>query len=108
MFTAVGQGGYVAEKAEGDKGWLFPVGRRGPRPGLRPHVPGHVRRPGRGADAARDVPRRLRRQRHHRRLLRLGRGQVLAAGQAGAMGGGRRGGSAAARAEGRARPAGRS
>jgi len=26
MFTAVGQGGYVAEKAEGDKGWLFPVG----------------------------------------------------------------------------------
>ena len=26
MFSAVGQGGYVAEKAEGDKGWLFPVG----------------------------------------------------------------------------------
>jgi predicted dehydrogenase len=26
MFTAVGQGGYVAEKAEGDRGWLFPVG----------------------------------------------------------------------------------
>jgi len=26
MYTAVGQGGYVAEKAEGDKGWLFPVG----------------------------------------------------------------------------------
>jgi len=26
MFTAVGQGGYVAEKAEGNKGWLFPVG----------------------------------------------------------------------------------
>ncbi|MGB8253366.1 MAG: Gfo/Idh/MocA family oxidoreductase [Anaerolineaceae bacterium] len=26
MFTAVGQGGYVAEKAEGDSGWLFPVG----------------------------------------------------------------------------------
>ena len=26
MFTAVGQGGYVAEKAESDKGWLFPVG----------------------------------------------------------------------------------
>ena len=26
MFTAVGEGGYVAEKAEGDKGWLFPVG----------------------------------------------------------------------------------
>jgi hypothetical protein len=26
MFTAVGLGGYVAEKAEGDKGWLFPVG----------------------------------------------------------------------------------
>ncbi len=26
MFTAAGQGGYVAEKAEGDTGWLFPVG----------------------------------------------------------------------------------
>ncbi|MEN6478762.1 MAG: Gfo/Idh/MocA family oxidoreductase [Anaerolineales bacterium] len=26
MFTAVGQGGYVAEKAEQDTGWLFPVG----------------------------------------------------------------------------------
>jgi hypothetical protein len=26
MFTDVGQGGYVAEKAEGDRGWLFPVG----------------------------------------------------------------------------------
>ena len=26
MFTGVGQGGYVAEKAEGNTGWLFPVG----------------------------------------------------------------------------------
>jgi hypothetical protein len=26
MFTGVGQSGYVAEKAEGDTGWLFPVG----------------------------------------------------------------------------------
>ena len=26
MFTTVGEGGYVAEKAETDKGWLFPVG----------------------------------------------------------------------------------
>ncbi len=26
MFTGVGRGGYVAEKAEGDTGWLFPVG----------------------------------------------------------------------------------
>lgn len=26
MFSAVGQSGYVAEKAETDKGWLFPVG----------------------------------------------------------------------------------
>lgn len=26
MFTAVGEGGYVSEKAEGEKGWLFPVG----------------------------------------------------------------------------------
>ncbi len=26
MFTAIGQGGYVAEKAEGATGWMFPVG----------------------------------------------------------------------------------
>lgn len=26
MFTTVGRGGYVAEKAEGETGWLFPVG----------------------------------------------------------------------------------
>ncbi len=26
MFTAAGEGGYIAEKAEGQKGWLFPVG----------------------------------------------------------------------------------
>jgi len=26
IFTNVGQGGYVAEKAEAEKGWLFPVG----------------------------------------------------------------------------------
>ena len=26
MFTAAGEGGYVAEKAEAEKGWLFPVG----------------------------------------------------------------------------------
>jgi len=26
MFTDVGQGGYVSEKTEGDRGWLFPVG----------------------------------------------------------------------------------
>ena len=26
MFTSVGQGGYVSEKAESDTGWLFPVG----------------------------------------------------------------------------------
>ncbi len=89
MFTAVGQGGYVAEKADSDKGWLFPGRGRGPCPGLCPHVPGHARRPGRGAGAARDVPGRLCGQRHHRCLLCFGRDQVLAAGQAGALGGGR-------------------
>ena len=26
MFTAAGEGGYVAEKAESQQGWLFPVG----------------------------------------------------------------------------------
>ncbi len=26
LFTSVGQGGYVAEKAEGETGWMFPVG----------------------------------------------------------------------------------
>jgi hypothetical protein len=26
LFTAAGRGGYVSEKAEGETGWLFPVG----------------------------------------------------------------------------------
>jgi predicted dehydrogenase len=71
MYTAGGSGGYVAEKLESDRGWLFPVGRRGPRAGLHAHVLRHVRRDGRRARAARGLLRRLRRQRAHRRLLPL-------------------------------------
>ena len=42
MFTAGGQGGYVAEKAETSAGWLFPVGDEVVRAGLRRHVHRHV------------------------------------------------------------------
>lgn len=36
MFTAVGQGGYVAEKAEAETGWLFPVGDEAAELGYTP------------------------------------------------------------------------
>jgi hypothetical protein len=42
MFTNVGQGGYVAEKAEGDTGWLFPVGDEIGSLGLCGDVHGYV------------------------------------------------------------------
>ena len=39
------QGGYVAEKAEAETGWLFPVGDEVRRAGLRRHVHRHAGRP---------------------------------------------------------------
>ena len=82
MFTAVGQGGYVAEKAEGETGWLFPVGDEVGELGYVPHVPGHVQRHGQRPRAGGDVLRRLRGQRGHGRLLPLGRLPALGAGGA--------------------------
>ena len=73
MYTAVGQGDYVAEKAEGTTGWLFPVGDEPWRARLRRHV--HATCSTRwmqGPSADRNVLRRLRRERDHRRLLSLG------------------------------------
>ena len=73
MFTAAGQGGYVAEKAETETRLAVPGGRRGARARLRGHVHRHVRRHGRGRAADGDVLRRVRRQRRHGRVLPLGR-----------------------------------
>ena len=83
MYTAVGEAGYVAEKAEGTTGWLFPVGDEPQRARLHRHVHRHVRRARRRRDSARNVLRRLRRQRDHRRRrtpsMRI---EAMAAGEA--------------------------
>jgi predicted dehydrogenase len=52
MFTAPGQSGYVAEKAESASGWLFPVGDETNDLGLQPHVYRHVGLNGKGPSAA--------------------------------------------------------
>ena len=44
MFSAPGSSGYVAEKAESESGWLFPVGDEVAAAGLRGDVHGHARR----------------------------------------------------------------
>ena len=51
IFTAAGEGGYVAEKAEQRDGLAVPGRRRGGRTGLRGHVHGHVQRARRGPRA---------------------------------------------------------
>ena len=63
--------GYLGEKADADTGWVFPVPDE-------PYAHGHdammrhvVESFRDGVDAARDVPRRVRRQRDHRRRLSL-------------------------------------
>ena len=71
MFTAAGQAGYIAEKAEGNTGWLFPIGDECGELGLSRHVHRHVRRDRRRHEPARNALRRLRGERDHRRLLRL-------------------------------------
>ena len=81
MFTAGGGGGYVAEKAETAAGWLFPVGDEVVRARLRGHVQRHVQRDRRRRRAARDLLRRLRRQRGHGRRLPVGRERRLGAGR---------------------------
>ncbi|MCK7489827.1 MAG: hypothetical protein MZU79_06075 [Anaerotruncus sp.] len=66
-----GRGRRRVRRREGRRpdGLALPGRRRGPRARLRPHVPGHARRAGSRASADGDVLRRLRRQRHHRRML---------------------------------------
>ena len=55
MYTSGGTDGYVAEKAETDSGWLFPVGDEAGGAGLRRHVHRHVRRDGDRSRAQRDL-----------------------------------------------------
>ena len=81
MYTAVGETDYVAEKAEGTTGWLFPVGDE---PGALGYVDMFTdmfdaldeRRVTQG-----NFLRRLRRERDHRRGLRLDAKQTMAAGE---------------------------
>ena len=91
MFTATGESGYVAEKAESQKGWLFPVGDEA-------HELGYVhmfqdmldaREAGPGADG--DLLRRIRGQCHHRRLLQVHEVRPLGAGSARGVAGNRAG-----------------
>ena len=77
-----GGGGYVAEKAGVVGGLAVPGRRRGVRARLRGHVQRHVPGDRRGPGAARDVLRRLRRQRDHGRGLPVGEGARLGAGRA--------------------------
>ena len=82
MFTAGGGGGYVAEKAETAAGWLFPVGDEVSELGYVDMFTDMFDALDGGRDAARDALRRLRRQRHHGRLLPLGGEPGLGAGRA--------------------------
>ena len=82
MFTSGEGGGYVAEKAETGERLALPRRRRDLRARLRRHVHGHVRRDRRGPRAERDVLRRLRRERDHRRLLPVGGLDAVGAGAA--------------------------
>ena len=81
MFSS-GEGGYVAEKAETESGWLFPVGDEIGELGLRGDVHRHVRRHRPGPRAGRDVLRRVRRQRRDGRLLPLEPQPPVGAGRA--------------------------
>ena len=72
MFSAGGAGGYVAEKSEAETGWMFPVGDEVVELGYTDMFSDMFGALESGTLAARDVLRRLRRQRRHGRLLPLG------------------------------------
>ena len=69
MFTAAGQGGYVAEKAETETGWLFPVGDEVHELGYVDMFTDMFESMDDGRTADGDLLRRVRGQRDHRRLL---------------------------------------
>ncbi len=89
MFTAVGQSGYVAEKAESATGWLFPVGDE-------PGATGYVDMFADMFDAIEDrraresVLRWLRRQCDRRRRVRIDGHAAMGAGGAADLAGRRR------------------
>ena len=83
MFTAGGGKGYVAEKAETTAGWLFPVGDEVSELGYTDMFTDMFDAMDAGARAHGDALRRVRRERHHGRLLPLGGVTRLGAGRAG-------------------------
>ena len=89
MFTAEGPGRLRGREGGDREGLAVPGGRRGPRAGLPAHVLRHARCAGRGTRADGDVPRRLRRQRDHRRVLPVGGLEALGADRARAVARGR-------------------
>ena len=90
MFTSGAGGGYVAEKAETASGWLFPVGDEVSELGYVDMFTDMFDVDGRGPRAARELLRRLRRERDHRRVLPLGGVAPLGAGGARGLARGRR------------------
>ena len=69
MYTSGAGAGYVAEKAESESGWLFPVGDEVVELGYNDMFDDMFNAPRPGRRTQRDLLRRLRRQRRHRRLL---------------------------------------
>ena len=83
MFSAGGSGGYVSEKCEADRGWMFPVGDEAAELGYIDMFTDMFRSIESGTRAARDVLRRLRGQCRHGRRVPLGRVARLGARPAG-------------------------
>ncbi len=83
MFTAGGGSGYVAEKAETAAGWLFPVGDEASELGYVDMFSDMFRAIEGRRPAARDVLRRVCRERGDGRVLSVREEQRLGAGRAG-------------------------
>ena len=80
MFTANGMGGYVAEKSESERGWLFPVGDELTELGYVPMFSEMFDAWDAGQSADGNLLRRLYRQCHYGCGLSLGGLQTLGAG----------------------------
>ena len=85
LFTAVGEGGYVAEKAESETGWLFPVADESGALGMNAMFTEMLDALDRGEAADGDLLRWLRGQRHHGRGLPLGPDPPVGAGDPGRL-----------------------
>ena len=82
MFTSGAGGGYVAEKAESESGWLFPVGDEVAELGYVDMFADMFDAIEQGREPDRDVLRRLRRQRRDGCVLPLRRRPRVGAGRA--------------------------